>query len=370
VPFQLQEGQRIEDTPVHEALREALVNTLIHADFSGRVSVLVVKRPDMFGFRNPGLMRVPPVLAVQGGNSDCRNRRLQTMFQLVGYGDHAGSGIPKIYRNWEGQHWRRPLLYELTDPEQTLMELRMTSLVPAETLAELERYLGSRFTAMPELERLALVTAVAEGMVNHARLREIATDHPADITKMLAHLVRDRLLIPEGVGRGMVYFVPWQSRGSTAIFASESPDRTGSDNGNAEPLPQELGGLPQELGGLPQELGALPQQLELPLLVEVADVPPDDLLRLESLAQPVSSHQRSRPEVMRGVVLQLCAERYLGVRVLAHLLRRDSSDLVRRVLTPLVGEGALRRAFPRLNDPRQAYSTSPTNVSEDRERRE
>jgi predicted HTH transcriptional regulator len=35
VPFQLLAGQRIEDTPVHEALREALVNTLIHADFTG-----------------------------------------------------------------------------------------------------------------------------------------------------------------------------------------------------------------------------------------------------------------------------------------------------------------------------------------------
>ena len=76
VPFKLQDGQRIEDTPVHEALREALVNTLIHADFTGRVSVLVVKRPDMFGFRNPGVMRIPISQAVAGGTSDCRNRRL------------------------------------------------------------------------------------------------------------------------------------------------------------------------------------------------------------------------------------------------------------------------------------------------------
>ena len=117
VPFQLQDGQRIEDTPVHEALREALVNTLIRADFSGRVSVLVVKRPDMFGFRNPGLLRIPLAQAMAGGTSDCRNRRLQTMFQLVGYGDHAGSGLPKIYHNWAGQHWRRPVLYQLYEPE-------------------------------------------------------------------------------------------------------------------------------------------------------------------------------------------------------------------------------------------------------------
>src|SRR5690606_36661115 len=41
VPFQFKDGQRVDDTPVHEALREALVNTLIHADYSGRVSVMV-----------------------------------------------------------------------------------------------------------------------------------------------------------------------------------------------------------------------------------------------------------------------------------------------------------------------------------------
>lgn len=164
VPFQLQEGQRIDDTPVHEALREALVNTLIHADFSGRVSVLVVKRPDMFGFRNPGLMRIPPSLAVVGGNSDCRNRRLQKLFQLVGYGDHAGSGLPKIYSNWAGQLWRRPVLYEQHEPEKTLMELRMSSLVPERVLEELQSRLGSRFTSLSELARISVTMSVSLSM--------------------------------------------------------------------------------------------------------------------------------------------------------------------------------------------------------------
>jgi predicted HTH transcriptional regulator len=39
VPFALKGDQRQDDTPVHEALREALVNTLVHADYTGRVSV-------------------------------------------------------------------------------------------------------------------------------------------------------------------------------------------------------------------------------------------------------------------------------------------------------------------------------------------
>ena len=86
VPFSLKDGQRQDDTPVHVALREALVNTLVHADYTGRVSVLVVKRPDMFGFRNPGSLRLPVEQVIRGGESDCCNRILHQMFLLIGLG--------------------------------------------------------------------------------------------------------------------------------------------------------------------------------------------------------------------------------------------------------------------------------------------
>ncbi len=94
VPFALKGDQRQDDTPVHEALREALVNTLVHADYTGRVSVLVVKRPDLFGFRNPGGLRLPLEQVLQGGTSDCRNRLMHQMFLLMGLGERGGSGIP------------------------------------------------------------------------------------------------------------------------------------------------------------------------------------------------------------------------------------------------------------------------------------
>ncbi len=346
VPFQLQAGQRIDDTPVHEALREALVNTLIHADFSGRVSVLVVKRPDMFGFRNPGLMRVPPELAVIGGNSDCRNRRLQKMFQLVGYGDHAGSGLPKIYHNWAGQHWRRPVLYELREPEQTLMELRMSSLVPEDVLVDLQARLGERFMALPELARLALITASAEGMLNHARLREISTEHPADITKMLANLVRDGLLAAQGAGRGMVYVLPWQNRASLALF--------GGVDAAAEP--PELDLKPPELGVKPPELGVKPPE-QRPFL-DWASLPVAVQEALSAAAAPVATRGKVKAELLRETILKLCAQRYLGGRVLAHVLNRDPDDLRKRTLTPMVKEGLLRAAFPASSDPRQAYTAT------------
>ena len=343
VPFQLQDGQRIEDTPVHEALREALANTLIHADFSGRISVLVVKRPDMFGFRNPGLMRVPLVDAIKGGTSDCRNRRLQTMFQQVGYGDHAGSGLPKIYHNWAGQHWRRPVLYELREPEQTLMELRMTSLLPADAVAELEAHMGEKFSGLPQLERLALVTAATEGMVHHGRLREISTDHPTDITKMLGRMVRDGLLVSEGVGRGMRYLLPWQESQTTVLFGDETTALT-----------PELSSEPPQLSAEPPQLSSEPPQLP-PVYLDSAQLTPELLAALGLIAQPVRERSRVASSVLQDTVLALCMHRYLGRRVLAQLLARNPDDLLKRTLNPMVLEGKLKTAFPSASDPRQAY---------------
>lgn len=112
VPFRLEQGERKDETPVYEALREALANVLVHADYSDRASVLVVKRPDMFGFRNPGLMRIPIEVALQGGEPDCRNRTLHKMFRFVGVREQAGTGIPKILHGWRSQHWNPPKLYD------------------------------------------------------------------------------------------------------------------------------------------------------------------------------------------------------------------------------------------------------------------
>jgi predicted HTH transcriptional regulator len=351
IQFQLKDGQRIEDTPVHEALREALVNTLIHADFSGRASVLVVKRPDMFGFRNPGLMRISPEMAIQGGNSDCRNRRLQTMFQLVGYGDHAGSGIPKIYSNWANRHWRRPVLYEVREPEQTLMELRMTSLVPEETIAELEGHLGEHFHLLSDTERMALIVASTEGVVSHARLLEVCTDHPADVSKMLARLARDGLLLPDGTGRGMVYFLPWQKAREDALFdlRVEIAQAVKSAGKPPESMP-----IPPELTGIPPGLGVKPPEL-MPQYVDWEDLPPELQDSLMEIATPARENKHLPREEMRQVVLKLCLGRYLGRRVLAHLLNRDSDDFRKRILNPLIQEKLLTPAFASSSNPKQAY---------------
>lgn len=96
IPFQLNQGIRKDDSPVHIALREALVNTLVHADYNGHSPIKITKQNGLFTFRNPGTMRIPISIAKVGGESDCRNKYLHQMFLMIGLGERAGSGLPKI----------------------------------------------------------------------------------------------------------------------------------------------------------------------------------------------------------------------------------------------------------------------------------
>ena len=136
VPFAVRDAVRIDDTPVHQALREALVNCLIHADYSDRASVRVVKEPAGFSFRNPGAMRISSEQALHGGVSDCRNRTLHQMFLLINLGERAGSGLPKIRSGWEAAG-HALLLYDSYEPfDQTVLEMRWSLAVITETSEE------------------------------------------------------------------------------------------------------------------------------------------------------------------------------------------------------------------------------------------
>lgn len=356
IPFQLEDGQRIDDTPVHEALREALVNTLVHADFSGRLSVLVVKRPDMFGFRNPGLMRIPVEQAIRGGESDCRNRFIHQMFLLIGLGERAGSGIPKIYRNWQSQHWRQPLLYEKQEPEQTLFELRMIDLFPADIVQGLREALGERFDQLSELEHLVLVTAAVEKVVKHSRIMEVTAVHPHDLTMVLAGLVRSGLLVSEGGGRGTVYYLP--GAGAVDIdqaFTSEVIDfseLTAAQNGTCLGQSKEVRGRGSEVRAEGPEVRSEGPEVR----ADGPEVSEEIREQLLAIAEPVRSRGRSPRDEVELIILKLCEGRYLTLRTLAGLLDRSGEFLRKEYLNPLVKTKKLEIRYPtKPNHPDQAY---------------
>ena len=126
-PFRMEGILREDDTPLHKACREAMINMIIHADFQGEGTLKVIKRLDRLEFTNPGILKLPKELIYKGGNSKARNPRMQTMLRMIGYGDTAGSGFPTILAAWAEKKWPEPELEEDTILNQVTLTLKMIS---------------------------------------------------------------------------------------------------------------------------------------------------------------------------------------------------------------------------------------------------
>lgn len=112
VPFKMVGGDRIDDTSVHKAIREALANCLINTDFMGTRGIVIKKEPDKLIIENPGYIRVGKYQMKLGGESDPRNKALMKMFNLIDIGERAGSGVPELFSVWEKEGWEEPLIEE------------------------------------------------------------------------------------------------------------------------------------------------------------------------------------------------------------------------------------------------------------------
>lgn len=125
-PFRLEGINRVDDTPVHQALREALANCLVNADYYGRRGVVVIKKPDSITLSNPGNLRIELATALSGGVSDPRNSTMLKMFNFIDIGERAGSGIPNIFRVWREQKWNEPFFSESFDPDRITLTLPLS----------------------------------------------------------------------------------------------------------------------------------------------------------------------------------------------------------------------------------------------------
>lgn len=116
-------GERVDDTPVHKAIREALANCLINADYHGLRDVVIRKEPDRLVLANPGYIRTGKKQMRLGGESDPRNKALMKMFNLINIGERAGSGVPNIFNVWKDEGLEEPVIEERFDPDRTVLSL-------------------------------------------------------------------------------------------------------------------------------------------------------------------------------------------------------------------------------------------------------
>lgn len=205
-PFAIVNGVRIDDTPVHQALREALANCLVNADYYGRQGVVIIKKRDNISFSNPGGFRIEIAAAKSGGISDPRNGTMLKMFNLINIGERAGSGIPNIYAVWNKQGWKEPVITETFEPDRITLSLTMINERRKNGDKKSAIKNGDKKSAITEKTKMKIIGYLTDNAsATCSEIAEILGLQASRSREYLSEMIKEGVLESEGANRNRRY---------------------------------------------------------------------------------------------------------------------------------------------------------------------
>ncbi len=203
VPFGMEGPFRADDTPVHKAVREALANCIVHADYYGRGGLVIVKRRDGITMTNPGNFRIEIAAAKAGGLSDPRNGTMLKLFNMIDIGGHTGSGIPNIFRVWRDSGWAEPTITQQLDPDRITLSLMFEKRPDKKPLIKSDDKKPLIKTAVRKEQIIAYLTDHPKATT--AELCALLDVKPARVRDLLRELTAEGIIASEGGNRNRTY---------------------------------------------------------------------------------------------------------------------------------------------------------------------
>ena len=121
---------RNDGGPLHEAVREAMVNSITYCDYKAGGTLRIDRRDDRIIMRNPGLLRLSPERIYAGDYTQARNGAIQKMLRMVGFGDNIGSGFTKIMNAWNELGFPAPTIRQEDEVDEVWLTLPLPSGFP------------------------------------------------------------------------------------------------------------------------------------------------------------------------------------------------------------------------------------------------
>lgn len=203
VPFEMNGIYRVDDTPVHRALREALANCLVNADYYGRQGLVIIKKKDVITMTNPGDFRIGLSAARSGGISDPRNGTMMKMFNLIDIGERAGSGIPNIFSVWKQQGWSEPTILVSSEPDRSTLVLPLFKSDDKKVTIKSD---DKKVTIKASVQKALIIEHLTnQGKCSVSQLTQVLGVKSTRVKQLLYELVSEGIVVPEGGNRNRTY---------------------------------------------------------------------------------------------------------------------------------------------------------------------
>ncbi|MDX9749721.1 MAG: ATP-binding protein [Flavobacteriales bacterium] len=364
--FRLEEGQVQADStglPV-KALREAVVNALMHRSYRVHSPVQVIRYDNRIEIRNPGYsLKAEDQLGNPGSKQ--RNPTIAAVFHETNLAETKGTGIRAMRRLLEEAHLAPPTFESDRVQDQFTARLLLHHFLSEEDLAWLKFFDNYELN---DNQKRGLIMLREIGAIDNSSYRQQSGVDTLAASQELRTMRDARLLEMKGKGSA-TYYVP----GSVFPMHVDSKRESGPEDklslggANKQPLATKTPppGLKTPARGLktpPRDLKAPPPGLKTPPRSTTTGGELDREVLLEALGMGLRERlekvgRRTADKAwIEDLVVDLCRDRPFRKEELALLFNKREHYFRTKYINRLVQLGRLRYLYPEvLNHPEQAY---------------
>ncbi|HHV10592.1 MAG TPA: AAA family ATPase [Clostridiales bacterium] len=179
------------------AVREALLNSLVHRDYSFSASTLISVYLDRIEFTTiGGLPSGVSLDDIMLGLSVCRNPKLANVFYHLELIEAYGTGMGKIMKAYEGSR-KKPII----ETTENAFKIILPNLNEG-------GFLGSEEKAKNNIEEKVLELAKRNGTITRKDIEQFTELKQTAAGRLLRNMVKENLLVQKGQGRSTEYTLP------------------------------------------------------------------------------------------------------------------------------------------------------------------
>ena len=326
------------DTPIipQRALREALVNALMHRSYRMQAPMQVIRYANRLEIRNPGFsLKSPEHLGEPG--SVPRNPAIASVLHETSFAETKGSGIRAICESMDKAGLTPPLFDSDRNRDEFVTRFFFHHFLGEDDIRWLAQF---KDLHLSDEEARALVVVREAGLIDNATYRSLNKVDTLAASTALRRLRDIGLLAQQGRGSATRY------RPTDKLIKGVNEILSGT-SGSASSMLDSLSSVSTSLSSKPESLSSMSGQKRNTLLNEL----PGQLA-----ARVGAIGQRHPPDEVRALVVALCQARAWTAEELASLLNRKPETIRQDYLRPLLARNHITMTIPdKPKSPQQAY---------------
>ena len=334
--FSLKPGNLQADRPLpipDDALREAIVNSLIHQNFRIHQPIQIIRYSNRIEIINPGFSLKPAETLGEPG-SRLRNPTISTIFHETQLAEAKGTGIGTMRRLMKDAAMMPPT-FESDHSRNTFTTRILLHHFLSENDVKWFATLGS--DELNDAQKVALIFLREVGAIDNITYRQLSGATAKDASKGLKALVSLDFIESKGQGR-QTYYVPTDKLKS--LFATNG----GSSDEKVVTHDRKVTTSDEKVTTSERKVTTTPEK--------VITFGEDISQRLVSLGK------RSKKSELEAVIIDMCRIMPLSIDEIAKYTKRTISYIRVKILPGLLRDKRIKYTFPEMiNHPNQKYTS-------------